>query len=294
MIFSHAEPDESLALPFQQHPAYARALEAIGKQTDCLTLRRKGRRLCHAILLRVQFGQFGNIGLASLGPVWGANTNWAERNEGMREFNRKGLRLVNANVQDATHLNAAGYKQICTPSTLTRLSLNGDWRRLAHAKWRNRLNKGEEMLVDGTARIHTRPFNLTQDQWFLDRAYTQSRARRYYDPGPALAVGFSRALPEKAQFFSMWDNEEPLAGVLVLRHGAAATYHLAWSSDAGRKQEAHRLLLARAIDWLIDRGHTRLDLGLIDTDNNPGLARFKLGAGAEVQPTGGTWLRLWR
>jgi hypothetical protein len=39
-----------------------------------------------------------------------------------------------------------------------------------------------------------------------------------------------------------------------------------------------------------------LDLGTLDTQNAPGLARFKLGSGATAQLLGGTWARLpgWR
>ena len=40
---------------------------------------------------------------------------------------------------------------------------------------------------------------------------------------------------------------------------------------------------------LARRGVTRVDLGQVDTDTQPGLARFKLGAGADCRSLGGTW-----
>ena len=42
--------------------------------------------------------------------------------------------------------------------------------------------------------------------------------------------------------------------------------------------------------WLACAGVEMLDLGMIDTVNAPGLARFKLGSGAVAQSLGGTWL----
>jgi hypothetical protein len=35
-----------------------------------------------------------------------------------------------------------------------------------------------------------------------------------------------------------------------------------------------------------------LDLGTVDTENAPGLARFKIGSGAQIRSLGGTWLRI--
>jgi hypothetical protein len=52
-------------------------------------------------------------------------------------------------------------------------------------------------------------------------------------------------------------------------------------SAQGKKR--HALVLAR-------RGITRLDLGTLDTEAAPGLARFKLGSGAAARALGGTWL----
>ena len=84
----------------------------------------------------------------------------------------------------------------------------------------------------------------------------------------------------------------PVVAMLFLCHGPVATYHIGWSGPKGRAMGAHNLILASAMEWLADRGHLWLDLGVLDTQANPGLARFKIGAGARVRPMGGTWLRL--
>jgi lipid II:glycine glycyltransferase (peptidoglycan interpeptide bridge formation enzyme) len=81
--------------------------------------------------------------------------------------------------------------------------------------------------------------------------------------------------------------------MLFLRHGTTATYHIGWTSRDGRAASAHNLILWDACARLAARGVRQLDLGIIDTETAPGLARFKLGTGAQPVRTGGTWLSCW-
>ena len=48
--------------------------------------------------------------------------------------------------------------------------------------------------------------------------------------------------------------------------------------------------LELAARQLAEEGVGRINLGLLDTETTPGLARFKLGAGATPLKTGGTWI----
>jgi lipid II:glycine glycyltransferase (peptidoglycan interpeptide bridge formation enzyme) len=77
--------------------------------------------------------------------------------------------------------------------------------------------------------------------------------------------------------------------MLFLVHGSTATYHLGWADDAGREHSAHNLLLWQACSLLAERGVQQLDLGGVNTQSNPGLARFKLGAGGRVVTWAGTY-----
>ena len=72
-------------------------------------------------------------------------------------------------------------------------------------------------------------------------------------------------------------------------HGDAATYHVGWSSEEGRKLGAHSLLLWHAINVLRERGLRRLDLGGVDTERGAGIARFKIGTGGAVVTLAGTY-----
>ena len=51
-------------------------------------------------------------------------------------------------------------------------------------------------------------------------------------------------------------------------------------------------MLARAAEALRAEGVAWLDLGSVDTEAAPGLARFKLGTGAELRRLGATCLVL--
>ena len=53
-----------------------------------------------------------------------------------------------------------------------------------------------------------------------------------------------------------------------------------------------RSLLLRAAEALWAEGVRWLDLGSLDSERAPGLARFKLGTGAELRPLGATCLVL--
>ena len=81
-----------------------------------------------------------------------------------------------------------------------------------------------------------------------------------------------------------------VAGIAVIRHGASATYLAGWTSAAGRHHNAHNLLLWHAITKLRESGTDWLDLGGVDTQSAPGLARFKLGLGGALETQSGTYL----
>lgn len=124
----------------------------------------------------------------------------------------------------------------------------------------------------------------------LIAAEAVQRARRRYR---ALPEGFSRALPQDALRIWEWRQAGVMqAAMCFVVHGTSASYHLSWGSDAARGVEVHRLLLLRAAEALWAEGVRWLDLGSLDSERAPGLARFKLGTGAELRPLGATCLVL--
>ena len=117
----------------------------------------------------------------------------------------------------------------------------------------------------------------------------QRRVRRYR----ALPTGFTQALPKAS--LRLWEWRQAgarQAAMCFVAHGASASYHLAWGSDAARTAGVHGLMLTRAAEALWAEGARWLDLGSVDTERAPGLARFKLGTGAGLRKLGPTMLVL--
>jgi lipid II:glycine glycyltransferase (peptidoglycan interpeptide bridge formation enzyme) len=77
------------------------------------------------------------------------------------------------------------------------------------------------------------------------------------------------------------ETGEVVAGILVARHGDAATYLIGWNGDEGRKRKANNALLWAAMVDLPRRGVRFLDLGGIDDRLTPGIAAFKRGINGE-------------
>ena len=84
-------------------------------------------------------------------------------------------------------------------------------------------------------------------------------------------------------------RNEMLAGIIVLIHGASATYQLSYSSDKGKQMHAPKLLLWQAVKMLKAQNIMSLDLGGIH-NNAPSLTVFKKGIGGIPYKTGGLYV----
>jgi lipid II:glycine glycyltransferase (peptidoglycan interpeptide bridge formation enzyme) len=129
-------------------------------------------------------------------------------------------------------------------------------------------------------------------EWLIQAEAAQRRERRYLSLPSGFVSAFQSANRKPSQALLTLAAElkhQPCAGMLFLVHGSTATYHLGWADDAGREHSAHNLLLWQACSLLAERGVQQLDLGGVNTQSNPGLARFKLGAGGRVVTWAGTY-----
>jgi hypothetical protein len=155
-----------------------------------------------------------------------------------------------------------------------------------HQKWRNRLTAAER----GALRVET----ATRGKW-IDWAvehYDRVRAAKGFE-GPSrdfVARLAELKAPRETLAVVALDRREPVAGALFLRHGPDASYYVAATSPEGKKKHAANLVLWQGIAALKEAGVRLLDLGTVDTDRSPGLARFKLGTGAAPLTLAGTYL----
>lgn len=203
-------------------------------------------------------------------------------------LDRAGLRRLArwAGVTVATpEVGVAGFGLVplVTPMHHAVWRLGPDLRAGMAGKWRNRLVAAERAGV----RV-SRGDRATLEA--LVAAEAVQRAERRYQ---ALPQGFARALPESA--LRIWDWRQAgamQAAMCFVVHGTSASYHLGWASGAAKAAGVHGVMLTRAAEALRAEGVRWLDLGSVDTEAAPGLARFKLGTGADLRRLGATMLVL--
>ncbi len=280
-------------VPMQQHPAYARACAALGQPVRWVCLGSRDTPLSSALVLCRRWPGLGRAALVSRGPIWAAELTPTDQQAAMVALVRW-LRRDHAAVvvtpdpvagQDP--LADAPFLRLVTAMTLARLDLTGDaaaQRARLRGKWRNALVRAEASPL----RITASPLPPDADHWLLRREAAQACARRYRRLPAAFAVAWARMSPDDTLLVAAHDATGPVAGMLFLRHGTAASYHTGWTSPAGRVAGAHTRLMWEGINRLADMGVTRLELDLIDTHNAPGIARFKLGTGARPVTLGAT------
>ncbi|TNC50462.1 GNAT family N-acetyltransferase [Rubellimicrobium rubrum] len=272
-------------LPLQQHPRFAKALISLGQKVDMADLSGAG----HAQVIRRTVPILGEIGYVPRGPIWEISDPGLRR-AALSRLSDQGVRMVDAE-SCCPSLLGSGFRQVVTPTHVAELSLSETPKSRRHGvapKWRGSLKVAERSNL----RVVWESFDGDPSHWLL-RQEAAMRARRRYRALPlTVACAFAKANPNSGRIFAAWAADEPVAGMLFLLHPPVATYHIGWSGDRGRALSAHHLLLMRAADDLAAEGYIRLDLGTVDTEASPGLARFKIGAGATVRALGGSWLRL--
>ncbi len=283
---SDTAPDPPGPCTLQQHPRYGAAMRAIGADVGWYDLTDGSGTLGTAQILRRRIGPLRLTWLPR-GPVMAPGTE-----PGAALMPLPGPSVVQPDTPETARLyQSHGYRALLTPSHVTELDLTPGPDALfsgLHGKWRNRLRAAQA----GQLLIHHRPFDPDRDADLLILDQQQQRARGYR----ALPPGFTRAYAathrQATRLFTAHDRAGMLAYLLFLLHGATATYHIGWAAPAARRTNAHTLLMWQAITYLHQRGLTRLDLGTLDTEATPGLARFKLGTGATARALGPTLLRL--
>lgn len=153
------------------------------------------------------------------------------------------------------------------------------------SKWRNHLNgslkAGIEVRVRG---------DLPAFEWMLERHATNMSAKGFVGP----AVNFVRAMiaasPEGFTVFQALIDNEPVCGILVARFGDHAETFLSWTSDAGRRSNAHHRLLWQVITEMKAAGCGALDLGGYTTSEKYGA--YKRGMKGKEYRLSGEWLAL--
>jgi len=262
-----------------QSPEFARALQLCGQQP--LVLDQLGDTLV------MQRRIWGKIDVAMVNRA-----RIAKPLRLLEILQEQGLRrtpVILSPDAPVPELAKLGAVPLMSPAQVAKLDLTApqDQRRAAlHQKWRNRLNHAESQNL----RVTRQTMPLDPEHWLLRADASQQGKRGYRNWPVELTLSYVHENPGKAKLFQAFEGNEVIAAVLILCHGTSATYHISHTTDRGRAVSAHNLLMWQAMNWLAAKDYQQLDLGLINTEDAAGLARFKLGTGAYLHSLGGTWI----
>jgi hypothetical protein len=257
-------------LPFQQSLPYAVAAGAGGARVRWVDLD-GGRAL---VIER------GRLRLVLRGPIWAAGSGAEDQRHALRQLARwPGVTIATPEAP----VQGFGLVPLVTPMHHAIWRLGPDLTAGLAGKWRNRLTAAQRAGVTVT------PGSPATMNRLIAEEMAQRRTRGYRNLPP----GFTQALPGEALRLWEWRKDGEIGAAMVfVRHGRSATYHLGWASEAARQQGVHTVMLMAAASALQAEGVDWLDLGSVDTDRAPGLARFKLGTGAALRQLGATCLVL--
>lgn len=276
---SDAQPSDSvLSCPLQQHPYFAAALRVCGQAPTILPGQRQ------IIALRRQF--WPGIFTTMLPRIQVDPQDLGDQltSAGLH----RSLLIISPDMPQPELANL-GLLPLVAPATIAEIDLRPSMairRDRLHQKWRNRLCHAEAIK---SLRITQRNMPLDATHWLFTADAKMRKQRKYRNWPTALTLAYARENHGQAKLFVASEGRNPIAAMLFLRHGTRATYHIGHTTARGRQVSAHTLLLWHVTNWLAAKGHQTLELGLIDTENAAGLARFKLGAGARPRTLGGTW-----
>lgn len=270
--------DSFSALPLQQSWAYGQAAG------NALRVEIIANGMHGQAQLLVRGGRFGGVALLSRGPIWDCPVP--------KQLERTALRAIRAGLPGATPLIITSEHQtqgmpLMSGASVAEVPLGPteEMRARLSGKWRNRLVRAGGV---GVCVEQADPGGKALD-WLCAKDRAQQKSRGYR----GLPQGFYTSWPDrKCLLTARGQDGGIIAAMLMLRHGSVVSYQIGWSSPKGRKLNAHNLLLWAAMVRFAEQGCERLDLGMVDTVNAPGLARFKLGSGAGLRKLGPTCLLL--
>lgn len=151
--------------------------------------------------------------------------------------------------------------------------------------WRNALSNAERENL--RVEWHSDGKGLT---WLLQHHEAHRTMRNFQAASPKFIRELAKYFVPRGdmQVGQAFAGEECVAGVLFFRHGSSATYQVGWSGDAGRRANAHQLLLWQGMMKLKEQNVQDLDLGGIN-DIAEGVRTFKEGMGGETVTLSGIY-----
>lgn len=151
-------------------------------------------------------------------------------------------------------------------------------RKRLDGKWRNMLAFSERSLLQLEVGSDDELF-----AWMIGQYQELMRDKEFSGTPVGLLQALRKRLGGQEQLLILRATHEgkPVAGICLVRHGAAATYLLGWNGNEGRNLKANQYLLWQAIMQLKQLGLRWFDLGGINEEMTPGITAFKTGLNGE-------------
>jgi hypothetical protein len=225
--------------------------------------------------------------LSELAAIWGELAGLGNIFKGKVLTTAPELELLGSHLVLMEKLGFRQFHPVAWESAWVDLQTDlSELRRNLDSKWRNALLSAEKLgllLESGS------------DDYLFDwmvKKYKELMREKGFNGAPVSSLLALRArLPADSPLLILRavHEEEVIAGICLVRHGAAATYLLGWNGPAGRRLRANQFLLWNAIALLKQSGLEWFDLGGISEDDTPGIASFKLGLKGERYETVGEY-----
>ncbi len=285
------------AAPFGAHHqsyAYGEAVAATGGKVLRAKIMAQGALIGVAQAIRHMTYPFLPVIHVMRGPVWvrpdlPRAVKLAAAEALHKSAPAKGFHAVLITPDEEEGFEGSRFKRIYTGAHTVLLDLSDDEetiRKGFNGKWRNRLKAAEKENFT-VSRLGRRPDKFA---WLLDKDAALMRSIGHRSSNVALVPAYFLAAGKKSILaYEAKSGSERIGGMLFLIHGQGATYHIGWSNEEGKARSVHNLIMWQAICELKKQGVRTLDLGGVETDMTPGIARFKLGVGGKVVSTAGSW-----
>lgn len=273
--------------PMQQRWTYGAVHQSLGGVVTRAAICHQGEPVAICQILHRKIAGVIPVALATHGPAFLRPVNRKTRTDAIHALRQNGQRAFTLFTLDRptpTWRNIPLMK----PTHRAVLALNSaaTTRAAMHQKWRASLTQG---LKNGM-RISERPCDQTDLEALIAVDQMNQTKNKYTALPPIFIQNWQKLAPQDLRLLTATHNNSAVAFALFLTHGNTATYYLAHATDQGRAVNASRVIIWDAIQKFIKQGVLQIDLGVIDTELAPGLARFKLGTGAFCKTGGGTIL----
>ncbi len=284
--------------PVYQSFAYGEALKQMGRTAKHVRIFSGGALIGVALVeIRNMMGFF-TLAHIMRGPIWShqsisRKSKVAALNALQKTLPCRGAHglIIVPDGSDDLDLNGTGYTRVMTGYHTALLDISDDENAIStrlNGKWRNRLRAAEKSDL----RILPISKKAEKYSWLLEQENSRQQKVGYRTHAHALAPHYQTIAGKRSLFaFEAKNGTDRVGGALFLKHGANATYHIGWTNDDGKQLNANNLLLWHAIKALKKEKVEILDLDGLNTDFNPGIARFKIGTGAKVISMSGAWTK---